>query len=212
MSAPGLDDDDPPRASASTPGRVAWPDVRATDAELVARCLEGDDRWARGALYRRHAETVAGLALRLLRDRDEADDVLQDTFVCAFQTLGALRDPAQLGAWLRTICVRQVHRRFRRRRLLASLGFRRTTIPLEELALRDAGQEAREELRRVDAVLARLPVRARIVWSMRVIEGETLPAIAEAMDVSLVTVKRDVRLAQDALDALFGDRSEEEPC
>lgn len=194
-----------PRAGAV----VAWPDVDVADAALVARCLDGD-RWARGALYRRYAEDVASLALRLLRDRDEAMDVLQDTFVTAFRTLPSLRHPAKVRAWLRTIAVRHVQRRFRRQRLRALLGFRRPTLPLEELAARDASQDAVLELRRVDAVLARLPDRARIVWTMRRVEGETVPAIAEALGVSLATVKRDVALAQATLDDVFDE--EPEPC
>ena len=183
-------------AALRSPGRVYFRDPGIAAEVLVARALE-DDEWARSALYHRFAPEVVNLALRLLRDHDEAGDVLQDTFVSAFETLGALRDPAKVGAWLRQICVRHVQRRFRRRRLRRVLGLASPpAIPLAELAARDASQEARAELARVDAVLRTLPERARVVWTLRLVDGETLPNIAALTGASVATVKRDLALAQ----------------
>ena len=184
----------PPARLAS--GRVHFHDSGIADDVLVARALEGD-RWSRAALYHRFASEVASLALHLLRDRDEAADVLQDTFLSAFETLSALREPAKVRAWLRRICVRHVQRRFRRRGLRRALGLGSpASVPLAELAARDASQEARAQLARVDAVLRTLPERARIVWTLRLVEGETLPSIAALTGASLATVKRDLALAQ----------------
>lgn len=173
----------------------------ASDAELVARAET--DAAARAALYRRHASSVASLALRLVRDRDEAKDVLQDTFLRAFEILGQLEDPSRVGAWLRSIAVRQAQRRIRRGRRRRALGIGRApeTIPLEELAGRDIDPSARLQLRRVDAVLQQLPDRARLAWTLRLIEGETLEDIAALLSVSLATVKRDLKAARDRVRA-----------
>jgi RNA polymerase sigma-70 factor (ECF subfamily) len=179
------------------------------DAELVTRALLGE-RWARAALYHRHARDIANLALSLLRDREEARDVLQDTFVTAFETLSQLRERTKVRAWLCKVAVRHVQRRFRRRRLRRLLGLdfgAPVTIPLDELAMRDAEQEAVLELRRLEAVLRTLPDRACIVWTLRAVEGETLPAIAEIVGCSLATVKRDLSAAQHAI----GEATEGEP-
>ena len=188
---------------------VRLPDVELDDEALVRRCVEGE-RWARAALYHRYSTDVGNLALRLLRDRDEASDVLQDTFITAFERIGSLREPARVRAWLRSVAVRHVQRRFRRARLRRLLGFRSAPIPLEELAVGEASQEAVAQLRRVDVVLRALPARARTVWTLRVVEGETLPAIAEACAISLATVKRDVAAAQQEIEAALGHRLPEE--
>lgn len=181
-------------------GQVHWRDTDLEDAELVRRAQTGD-AWARAALYHRHSREIANLALRLVRDREVAADVLQDTFVTAFETLQALREPARARFWLRTIAVRHVQRRFRRRRMLRWLGIGPppATVALEELALAEAGQEIRAQLERADRALAQLPERARLVWTLRAIEGDTLPEIAEACGVSLATVKRDLALAESHL-------------
>ncbi|HJL19569.1 MAG TPA: RNA polymerase sigma factor [Sandaracinaceae bacterium LLY-WYZ-13_1] len=205
-----------PTAASGTPEASSGDEERAgvvhlgqpSDAELVERAREGD-RWARAALYHRHAPHVSSLALRLLRDRDTADDVLQDTFVSAFETMHQLRTPSKVRAWLRQIAVRHVQRRFRRRKLRRLLGFRpRPSVPLAELASQDAPQEAVVQLERVDEALRATPERARLVWTLRQVEGETLPAIAAACGISLATVKRDLTRAQDAVRAVVDDETE----
>ena len=168
---------------------------------LVERARRGDVA-ARAELYHRFAREVSNLALRLLRDRTEAADLSQDVFVEAFEQLSALRDPAKVGGWLRTITVRQAQRRFRRRKLRRVLGFVQVDeLGLEQLARQDANQEAVLQLRRVDGALRKLDSRARIVWTLRFLEQETLPSIATLCDVSLATVKRDLSRAQAKVQA-----------
>lgn len=186
--------------------RVRYQDPATKDAELVERAFSGE-RWARAALYQRHVADVTNLALRLLRDRDQAADVAQDTFVTALETLGDLREPARVRPWLRAIAVRHVQRRFRRRRLLRALGIGPPpgSISLAELASRAADQDAIVQLRRVDSVLATLRERARIVWTLRIIEGEGLAEIAETCGISLATVKRDLALAEARVRAVLDE-------
>ncbi|MBX3273457.1 MAG: RNA polymerase sigma factor [Sandaracinaceae bacterium] len=173
-----------------------------TDAELVRRALEGD-RWAEGAIYRRYAPLVANLAGRLLARHADAMDVLQDVFVGALGELGALRDPNALRPWLLRRTVRQVHRVFRRRRLRRVLGLDRGEIdlPLDALADPSASPETHAELARIARVLATLSDRQRIAWVLHRVEGETLPAVADACGVSLATVKREIAAAQLTLEA-----------
>src|SRR5215471_13918475 len=103
------------------PVRLPVENRRLLDAELVQRATEGD-AWAEEALYRRYAELVIGTAKRLLGNADEAMDVAQDSFLTAFEKLSTLRDASTFKTWLMQIAVRNVHRRFRRRRLLGWLG------------------------------------------------------------------------------------------
>lgn len=180
----------------SPPGRrtAAAP---SDDATLVAGVLAGD-RAAEEALYRRHAPSVLQLATRLLRSNDDANDVLQDAFVTAFEELAALRERDAFRGWLHRITVRLVHRRFRRRRLLGLIGLDRSSqdVSLESLADDSASPEVRVELRWLDAALARIDDRERIAWMLRHVEGLALEEVAEACDCSLATVKRRVAAAE----------------
>jgi len=187
-----------PDAPAGRASRVAEREVAAAqpDAALVAAVLAGDGA-AEEALYRRHAPGVLRLATRLLRSNEDASDVLQDAFVAAFEDLGALREPEAFRAWVHRITVRLVHRRFRRRRLLGLLGLERKNdeVSLESLADESASQEARVELRWLDAALTRLDAKDRVAWMLRHVEGLALEEVAETCECSLATVKRRIAVA-----------------
>jgi RNA polymerase sigma-70 factor, ECF subfamily len=177
------------------------------DAALVSRARTGD-RAAEEQLYRAHAPGVLRLAARLLRSRDEAMDVLQDSFVAAFEELTDLRDDTAFRAWVQRIAVRLVHRRFRRRKLLALLGLGSTEaeVSLDTLADEAASPEARMELLWLDRALAHAPPAERIAWLLRHVEGLALDEVATACGCSLATVKRRIAAADARVEAHAADR------
>jgi RNA polymerase sigma-70 factor (ECF subfamily) len=122
-------------------------------AELAERIRRGDT-WAEEAFYRRHVVGVRAVVRRLLGSSVDAEDVVQDAFVTAFEIWEQLRDPDQAGSWLLTIAIRKVHRRFRRRRLMRLLGLDQTTedTTLESLGRHDLTGEARAELALLDHI------------------------------------------------------------
>jgi RNA polymerase sigma-70 factor (ECF subfamily) len=166
------------------------------DASLVERLLAGDTS-VRERLYLRHVEYIAGMSARILRSVDASEDVVQDTFVIAFQRIHTLRDPAALRGWLAAIAISQVHRKLARDRLLRTFGFdgKLGDTPLDELAVEDTTAETRSELAALDLVLRELPARQRIAWMLRYVEGEPLEQVAAACRCSLATVKRWIVLA-----------------
>lgn len=173
-----------------------------SDGELVRRARRGD-RWAEEALYHRHVRTVTRVALRLLARAVEAEDVVQDAFVIALGDLEKLRDEEAFGAWLLRIVVRQVHRRFRRRRLLRALGLERgdDDVALADQADPRAGPEVWADLAAIDSVLQALPARCRIAWILRRVEEYELREISTALECSLATTKRLVQRAEKAVQA-----------
>lgn len=169
-----------------------------SDEELVERLGQGD-AWAGEALYRRHFPAVFRTALRLLENRADAEDVVQDVFIAAFADVGGLRTSAAFGQWILGITVHRAHRHFRRRKLLRALGFGRPDDPvtLNELACEDTDPAVREALALVDRELRRLPPRKRAAWVLRRIEGYSLNEVAAACACSLATAKRWIRLANE---------------
>lgn len=162
-----------------------------TDGELVRRARQGN-RWAEEALYHRHVRSVMRIVLRLLARSTEAEDVVQDAFVTALGQLDKLRDEEAFGGWLLRIAVHQVHRRFRRRRLLRALGLDRTAddVTLAEHMDPQAGPDVRAGLAEIDRLLETLPGRTRVAWILRHVEGQELREVARTCDCSLATAKR----------------------
>lgn len=186
-------DDRPDRAAA---------DLRADDdARLVERARHGE-RSAQRLLYLRHAPWAGALATRLLSSRADGEDALHDAFADAFEQLHRLRTPAAFRGWLRRIVLTRVHRRLRRRRFVAAFGAQPALdATLARLAAPTCSPARRAELARIDAVLARLAPGPRLCWSLRHVEGCTLPEVAEATGLSVATVKRRIAVAQAALAA-----------
>jgi RNA polymerase sigma-70 factor, ECF subfamily len=167
------------------------------DEELVRRALTGD-RWGREMLYRRHAGGLLTMTIRLLANRGEAEEVVQDTFVTAFERLATLREPGAVGAWLGQIAVNLVRRRFRRVRLMRFLGLDRGAddATLEALADTGASSDQRAELALVDRLLRGMKPAFRIAWMLRRVEGLELGEVAALCGCSLATVKRRIAEAE----------------
>jgi RNA polymerase sigma-70 factor (ECF subfamily) len=164
-----------------------------SDADLVGRALKGD-RWGREMLYRRHAGRLLALATRLLANRVDAEEVVQDTFVTGFAQLSALREPAAVGGWLGQIAVSLVRRRIRKAKLLRRLGLDRGADDATLEALGDASitPEERTELALVDRALGSTSAASRVAWMLRRVEGLPLAEVASMCGCSLATAKRRI--------------------
>jgi RNA polymerase sigma-70 factor, ECF subfamily len=178
----------------------------ASDAQLVKRAIEGD-RWGREMLYRRHAAYLLAIAARLLGNRGEGEEVVQDTFVTAFEQLRSLREPAALRGWLAQIAVSLVRRRIRRARLMRVLGLDRGAddATLGTLAAPGTKADQRAELALIDRALTTVSANVRIAWMLRMVEGLELAEVASACGCSLATVKRRIAAADEAVRAHVGD-------
>lgn len=151
---------------------------------LVDRSVAGDEQ-AQAALYRAYVDTVYRLALWLLGEPSEAEEVAQDVFVRAFRALGRY-DPARasLGAWLRAITV-NCCRNARRRRRLVQVPWDSVA---EHVALHvDPGPDA--DLRQsLWTGLGSLSEKQRTALVLRYFEGLTYAEIAETLDCPVGTV------------------------
>ncbi len=157
----------------------------ASDALLATRAADGDAR-AFEALVRRHGPFLRAFALRLLRSNADADDVVQEALITAWQKLDMLADPSKARSWLATIVSRTATDRMRSAR---------RTEPIEALELPslDAGPEASamasSRVRALRAVLAELPEEQREVWWRKEVGALSYDEIAEQLEIPVSTVR-----------------------
>ncbi len=173
--------------------RTVLPAQEVTDRELVERA-RGGNHWAEEMLYRRHSAFIVGLCTRLVRHRNEADDVVQDTFLSAFERLGQLHDASQFRGWLASIAVRQAHRRLRRRKFqkLFQWATSDPDDPAGSIASMALTPEWTTELAKLDDALKRLRDAHRLPWQLRYVEGYRIEEVAKLCHCSLSTVKRRI--------------------
>jgi RNA polymerase sigma-70 factor, ECF subfamily len=165
-----------------------------TDAELLAAARAGR-LGAVGELYRRHADDVYTLALRMLGSADDADDVLQDVFVGLPRALRGYRDEGRFGAWLQRVTVRVALMRLR-----AGRRKRETLLPSDG-APEIAAAGGAHPLDRValERALARLPDKLRIVFVLKEIEGYAHHEIATLLGITAGAAMTRLSRAWDAL-------------
>lgn len=174
------------------------------EPELIRRCVAGE-RAAFERFYRDHRRQVAGNLYRVLGDRSELDDLVQEVFVVAFRGMARFRGDAKLSTWLYRICVNVALGRLRAR------SRRSPSVPygefLDEIADEGAGPERlaerREELVRVYRGLEQLAPKKRVVFVLHEIQGLDIKEIADIVQAPLVTVRTRLHYARKEFYALM---------
>lgn len=187
-----------PESGGSLKNLHQLPDV--SDADLVGRARD-NDVLAESLLYRRHAPRILNLACRLLGDSSDADDVVQDSFIIAFEKLDQLRTDGTFPSWLRQIAVSQIRRRLRRRRLTNLIGI--IHIDADRVAHSVDRSDVGAQLKEVEKTLGKLPDRSRIAWVMHRVERYSIQETSAALKCSTSTVKRAISHTDNALEKRF---------
>jgi RNA polymerase sigma-70 factor, ECF subfamily len=173
------------------------------DRELVRRMSAGDTL-ALARFYERWSRPVLALVVRLVRDPDDADDVVEDTFYQAWRQASRY-EPSRgaVSTWIVTIARSRALDRLRSRRRLREEPLTPVTI-LDEVSdgvYPDpaAGAEEAERRERVAAALKELPAEQREVLELAYYGGLSQTEIAERTGQPLGTVKTRTRLAGQKL-------------
>ncbi len=159
------------------------------DADLVGRVLDGD-KAAYETLIRRHNQRLFRAARAIVRDDDEAEDVVQQVWLAAYQGLAGFRGDSALTTWLTRIVVNEALARRRRRQK----GEHLSLIDEEAHAVPDARTPEEEaatgELGRLlEAHIDRLPDIYREVLVLRDVEEMTTAETAACLGVSEEAVR-----------------------
>jgi RNA polymerase sigma-70 factor (ECF subfamily) len=188
----------------------------ATDHELVAWALDGYEP-SYGELVRRYERPVFSLIYRMVRDRELAEDLAQDTFVKVLNALDRYNPTYKFSSWIFKIANNATIDHLRRRELdtLSLDGAPEATTPdrIEATALqvgtRDESPleevEARELGSRIEQAIGQLRPEYQSCVILRHVEGRPYEEIAEILDLPLGTVKTYIHRARNELKEMLGD-------
>ncbi len=169
------------------------------DATLVIQAQEGDDH-AFEVLLRRHQRPLFALAVRLLGDRADAEDAVQESFLAAWRRLPDFRGEAAFSSWMYRIVTNRCLTLGRRRRPTVALE----AAPGDTVASPDAAspEHVSEATGRLDALhraLDDLPIELRAAWVLRNVEDLGYTEIAEILGCSPDAVRGRIYRARRTL-------------
>ncbi len=167
-----------------------------TDADLL-QALAGRDEGALRELYDRHAAWIAARLARRCADADAVSDVLQDTFVAAWDGARRFRGEGEVAAWLWGIAIRRLISRLRKRADF-QLGPALVESDHQELS---AEERVLLRLENVDvgSAMARIAPELRVVLQLTVLDGLTTREAATLLGIPRGTVKSRLQRARASM-------------
>lgn len=150
-----------------------------------------------------HKDKLYRLALRITLQRPEAEDVVQETLIRAWERREELGNVESVEAYLLTVCRNlAIDRRDKKDNQNVSLGEEEMELPASDISPQER-LEYEERLRRVHELFSKLPERQRTVMQLRDIEGLSYRETAQAMGITEDVVRITLHRARAAIRQAF---------
>ncbi len=167
--------------------------------QLVALC-KSNNQFAQLELYNRYYKAMYNTAYRIVKDRFEAEDVMQDAFLLAFSKLNTLKDIKTFGAWLKRIVINKSIYHYNK-----STKF--DEVPLDEVLYKvedtDGITEDYEftsiQAKQIIETMKNLKDNYRIALTLHLIEGFDYEEISEIMRISNANCRTTISRAKESL-------------
>jgi RNA polymerase sigma-70 factor, ECF subfamily len=175
-----------------------------TDEEIVARVCAGELALFE-QLMRRHNPRVYRAARAILRDDSEAEDVMQDAYVRAYEHLREFEGRARFSTWLTRIAVHEALARVRRRQHVSAFDFdsEQQFMVTQSDASPEQQLSENEMCLALEAAVTKLPDEFRAVFVLRAVEGMSGAETAECLGIPEETVKTRLHRARGRLQQLL---------
>jgi RNA polymerase sigma factor (sigma-70 family) len=168
--------------------------------DLIDRCRQGD-RIAYQRLYKLYCRSMYNIGYRIVNDQDEAEDVLQEAFISAFNSLDNYRGDSTFGAWLKRIVINKAINQLNKRKL--DRMPEDETFDVKEEEEIDVLEGFPFTVEKVRDAIERLPDGYRAVLSLYLMEGYDHGEIAEILQITESTSKSQFNRAKKKLKELL---------
>ena len=179
------------------------PEFQLTDEELISRFQAGDEG-AFEEIVNRYADRLLKFAYRFVLDREEAEDIVQDTFLKVYQNRHAYREIAKFSTWIYTITGNLAKTILRKRKNRKMFPFSRTTSEDNDKEIEypsterppDTKLAGEIEEQIIQRAIIKLPEHFRTVIILRDIQDLSYEEISNIIDAPLRTVKSRINRAR----------------
>jgi RNA polymerase sigma factor (sigma-70 family) len=161
-------------------------------APLIEECRKGN-RKAQFSLYNQYSKAMFNVAHRILNNREDAEDILQEAFVECFRNINTFRFESTFGAWLKKIIVNKCINQLRKKKIDLTLceTLPATVYEVEEEITYDTGK--------IFKGIEMLPDGYRVILTLYLIEGYDHSEISQILEISESTSKSQYSRAKEKL-------------
>jgi RNA polymerase sigma-70 factor (ECF subfamily) len=165
-------------------------------ASLIEECRRGSSK-AQFRLYNQYSKAMYNLAYRMMNNREDAEDLLQEAFLDCFRNIKSFRFESTFGAWLKSILVNKCINQLRKKKVELVL---QETVPVEIV------EEEQETIYNTDNIfkgIEQLPDGYRIILTLYLLEGYDHTEIAQILGISESTSKSQYSRAKEKLRSIL---------
>jgi RNA polymerase sigma factor (sigma-70 family) len=168
-------------------------------ASLIEECRNGN-RKAQFRLYKLYSKAMFNLAHRILNNREDAEDILQETFVDCFRNLDSFRFESTFGSWLKKILVNKSINQMKKKRIELTFPEDLPNIAYEE------EEEISYDTGKIFNGIEMLPDGYRIILTLYLLEGYDHSEISQILNVSESTSKSQYSRAKEKLRTILSSK------
>lgn len=169
-------------------------------APLIEECRKGSSK-AQFSLYDQYSKAMYNLAFRILNNREDTEDILQEAFVECFRNIKSFRFESTFGAWLKKIVVNKCINHIKKRKIdLAYYETLPVTIYEEE-------ENVEYETEKIFRGIEKLPDGYRIILTLYLLEGYDHTEISQILGISESTSKSQYSRAKEKLRTLLSNNN-----
>jgi len=167
--------------------------------DLIDRCIKGDKR-AQNELYRLYYKAMYNTCYRMLDDRVEAEDVMQESFLAAFLKIHTYRGEISFGSWLKRIVVNKTIDVLRSRKVKFEELNEKISFS-EELNWQDleSAEDSSRKVAKIRDAVRKLPEGFRVVLSLALFEGYDHEEISMILKITESTSRSQLARAKKKL-------------
>ena len=168
--------------------------------DLIDACKKGS-REAQFKIYKLYYKAMYNTSLRIVNDTAEAEDVMQESFLAAFQRINGYTGEGSFGSWLKRIVVNNSLDVLRRNK--PEISIEEESLDFPEIVEESLDEEIRLQAAEIQEVITKLPEEYRIVITLFLLEGYDHEEISEILGISNnLSRTRYVRAKQKILQML----------
>jgi len=160
--------------------------------KLIEDCRRGSSK-AQFRLYNQYSKAMFNLAYRIMNNREDAEDMLQEAFIECFRNIGSFRSESTFGAWLKSIVINRCINQLRKKKIdLISCD----TLPVN---IAEEESEVIHDTGKIFKAIELLPDGYRIILTLYLLEGYDHTEIAQILGISESTSKSQYSRAKEKL-------------